>query len=60
MMIAASLLAMTFGNPIQTRLKSSNSRGDVLTTAQARKLLDPLIKPLPPFEETVLSRRGAA
>jgi hypothetical protein len=34
--------------------------GDVLATAQARKLLDPLIKPLPPFEETVLSRRGAA
>jgi hypothetical protein len=33
---------------------------DVLTTAQARKLLDPLIKPLPSFDEMVLGRRGAA
>jgi hypothetical protein len=34
--------------------------GDVLTTAQARKLLDPLIKPLPSFDEVVLARKGAA
>jgi hypothetical protein len=33
---------------------------DVLTTAQARKLLDPLIKPLPSFDEMVLGKRGAA
>jgi hypothetical protein len=34
--------------------------GDVLTTSEARKLLDPLIKPLPSFDEMVLARRGAA
>jgi hypothetical protein len=33
---------------------------DVLTTAQARKLLDPLIKPLPSFDEMVLGQKGAA
>ena len=33
---------------------------DVVTTAQARKLLDPLIKPLPSFDEMVLGHRGAA
>jgi hypothetical protein len=33
---------------------------DVLTTAQARKLLDPLIKALPSFDEMVLGRKGAA
>jgi hypothetical protein len=33
---------------------------DVLTTTQARKLLDPLIKPLPSFDERVLGRKGAA
>jgi hypothetical protein len=32
---------------------------DVLTTAEARKLLDPLIKPLPSFEEMVLDKKGA-
>ena len=33
---------------------------DVLTTAESRKLLDPLIKPLPSFDEMVLGHRGAA
>jgi hypothetical protein len=33
---------------------------DVLTTAEARKLLDPLIKPLPSFDEMVLGKKGAA
>ena len=33
---------------------------DVLTSAESRKLLDPLIKPLPSFDEMVLGRRGAA
>ena len=33
---------------------------DVLTTSQSRKLLDPLIKPLPSFDEMVLGKRGAA
>jgi hypothetical protein len=33
---------------------------DVLTTAQSRKLLDPLIKPLPSFDEMVLGTRRAA
>jgi len=33
---------------------------DVLTTAQSRKLLSPLIKPLPSFDEMVLGRKGAA
>src|SRR5262249_28549117 len=33
---------------------------DVLTTAESRKLLDPLIKPLPSFDEMVLGKRGAA
>jgi len=33
---------------------------DVLTTAQSRKLLDPLIKPLPSFDEMVLRHIGAA
>jgi hypothetical protein len=28
---------------------------DVLTTAQARKLLDPLIKPLPAFDEKLMA-----
>jgi hypothetical protein len=33
---------------------------DVLTTAEARRLLDPLIKPLPSFDEMVLGKKGAA
>jgi hypothetical protein len=33
---------------------------DVLTTAEARKLLDSLIKPLPSFDEMVLGKKGAA
>jgi hypothetical protein len=33
---------------------------EVLTTAQSRKSLDPLIKPLPSFDEMVLGHRGAA
>jgi hypothetical protein len=33
---------------------------DVLTTAQARKLLDPLIKPLPSFDEMVLGKTVTA
>jgi hypothetical protein len=33
---------------------------DVLTTAEARKLLDPLIKPLPSFDEMVHGKRGVA
>jgi hypothetical protein len=33
---------------------------DVLTTEQARKLLDPLIKPLPSFDEVVLGTNKAA
>jgi hypothetical protein len=33
---------------------------DVLTTAESRKLLDPLIKRLPSFEEMVLGKKGAA
>jgi hypothetical protein len=33
---------------------------DVLTTAQSRKLLDPLIRPLPSFDKTVLGGKGAA
>ena len=32
---------------------------DVLTTAQAAKLLEPLIKPLPPFDEKVHGRAKA-
>ena len=32
---------------------------DVLTTAESRKLLDPLIKPLPLFDEMVLGKKGA-
>ncbi len=31
-------------------------RADVLTAAQARQLLDPLIKPLPPFNDSLLPR----
>jgi hypothetical protein len=34
-------------------------RADVLTTAEARKLLDPLIK-LPSFDEMVHGKKGAA
>jgi len=30
---------------------------DVLTTAESRKLLDPLIKPLPSFDEMVLGKK---
>jgi hypothetical protein len=33
---------------------------DVLTTTQSRKLLDPLIKPLPSFDKMVLGQKGAA
>lgn len=33
--------------------------GDVLTTEQAAELLDPLIKPLPPFDDSLLPGRGA-
>jgi hypothetical protein len=33
---------------------------EVLTTAEARRLLDPLIKPLPSFDEMVLGKKGAA
>jgi hypothetical protein len=33
---------------------------DVLTTSQSRKLLDPLIKRLPSFDEMVLGKKGAA
>ena len=33
---------------------------DVLTTAESRRLLDPLIKPLPSFDEMVLGKKGAA
>jgi len=33
---------------------------DVLTTAQARTLLDPFIKPLPSFDELALGRKSAA
>ena len=33
---------------------------DVLTPAEARKLLDPLIKPLPSFDEMVHGKKGAA
>ena len=35
-------------------------RADVVTTAESRKLLDPLIKPLPSFDEMVLGRQGTA
>jgi hypothetical protein len=31
---------------------------DVLTTAEAGKLLDPLIKPLPSFDEMVPGKKG--
>ena len=34
--------------------------GDVLTTEEAAKLLAPLIKPLPSFDEAVLQRKGVA
>jgi hypothetical protein len=33
---------------------------EVLTTAEAAKLLNPLIKPLPSFDEAVLGRSAAA
>jgi hypothetical protein len=33
---------------------------DVLTTAEARKLLDPLIKPLPSFDEMVLGKTASS
>ena len=35
-------------------------RAGVVTTAESRKLLDPLIKPLPSFDEMVLGRQGTA
>jgi hypothetical protein len=35
-------------------------RADLVTIAESRKLLDPLIKPLPSFDEMVLGRQGAA
>ena len=33
---------------------------EVLTTAESRRLLDPLIKPLPAFDEAVLGKKDAA
>jgi hypothetical protein len=33
-------------------------RGDVLTTQRAAELLEPLIKPLPPFDDSLLPRTG--
>jgi hypothetical protein len=33
---------------------------EVLTTAEAAKLLNPLIKPLPSFDEMVLNAKSAA
>ena len=36
------------------------SPGDVLTTEESAKLLAPLIKPLPSFNEAVLGKKSAA
>jgi hypothetical protein len=33
---------------------------DALTTTESRKLLDPLIKPLPSFDEMIMGRRVLA
>jgi len=45
-------------DPAQAELTKLDP-ADVLTTQEAAKLLNPLIKPLPSFEEVVLGRERA-
>jgi hypothetical protein len=54
-----SLIGKMYGSSNRLQLNSSKwDPSDVLTTEESRKLLSPLIKPLPSFDEMALDRQG--